>query len=789
MESWRRAGPSLDRGVKDLSAPDDAASEFKTIIADVLQVDPENLDETQSFLKLGGDSILAIKIMARCRAKGISLDVADLIDARDVADLSQRVSQSRPLAIPEGPTSFTSQNQTMMAKSSEVIAATNGQDINSSSFSFMMANQQAFSMTSPAYIDGVPTSTLLDSPSYGTHPQPLDFIHSALVTATSITTSRSIEDICFYDICETTSEKSASVRKNSHTISRVRTRWSPSNDDAGLLERLSGHSRAISYLDGKAVAQNAAYVSTPVSTSETCTILVDVRQLRQQQGGEERPVAPVSPDFLLNDELGIEDPSQLSLTFSRIGNGIHFSFGANNLWQAHYDLEAFIKVFTSSLKGMLKRIEHHGSKTVPRDSVESQPTRVNSYFVASKNVRNAQPKTATTDTATIDTLGIDALRRILHPETRMISSILPCSPMQEAFLISQSTTPSLYQCCFVLEINNHSDAVPIDARQVGASWGEICKRHSTLRTIFVDSSTRPGHFDQVILDNLDPYIEYTGPQAPQHLSAVEPVTFTPFDPPHRLYLAQASPNVIRLKLEISHALVDGQSTEVLLRDLCQSYLGARFSGQALAYGAFSSYLSHLPRGSSPEYWSNYSSHAQPSFLPMDRGHESLMALEMVATNLTFDSGFIQDFCGAYGVTLSNVCQLAWGLVLRCFTGSDKVSFSYITSGRSAPLEGIHDAVGAFVATLPCCLYLPTTSQVGDLLKALSKDSLEGFSHRYDADLFNDSATSARRLGNTTMSFQRKLDLNAFSGSGLELSLIEKSNPTDVGEEFHRQRPY
>lgn len=90
-----RAGKTCEHGITALLEPEYVESQFKTIIADVLQMDLDGLDETQS-LKLGGDSILAIKVMARCRAKGIPLSVADMIDARNIADLCQRVSQSAP---------------------------------------------------------------------------------------------------------------------------------------------------------------------------------------------------------------------------------------------------------------------------------------------------------------------------------------------------------------------------------------------------------------------------------------------------------------------------------------------------------------------------------------------------------------------------------------------------------------------------------------------------------------------------------------------------------------------
>ena len=780
-----RAGKTFEHGITALLEPEYVESQIKTIIADVLQMDLDGLDETQSFLKLGGDSILAIKVMARCRAKGITLSVADMIDARNIADLCRRVSQSAPGALLNGNDAYRAapkenslsalQDESATAKPSEFMESDDCQDITNTSIPYKPAHQQATRVAGNAFIENALASILLELlPPHGTQLEPLDFIHSALVTAVSLTTSSNIESILFYNVCGDVSGGDGIAGGSSHTTSLFRTRLFPFEDDRRLLRRVQGCTRADYYFDDEVDSQQDPNVLTPDSNSDDNIIVVDVRQLRQHRGGEECPVGPVSEDFLSGVQLNLDDSLHLSISLRSTNNGITCSLSGNDLWHAHYDLGDFINVFSSSLKGMLRRLQNNSTNPALKDSLALQPTQLNEKYTTSEDVQGAQ-----SISAGLNARSAEARNRILHPETRTIRSVLPCSPIQEGFLISQSTNPNLYQCCFVLKFTKSSHGLPVDAGQVGASWREVVKRHAILRTIFVDSATRPGHFDQVVIDNFDPYIDYVELLTPEKFSSLVPVEFEAFEAPHRMYLAQISPDEVRMKLEISHALVDGQSTEVLLRDLCTSYLGAQLSGQALGYGEFVSYQNQVPIEPSRAYWSGFLSHARPSFLPMDRGHEALSGLDMVCTDIVFDSGYLQDFCGQYGVTLSNVCQLAWGLVLRCFTGSDSISFSYITSGRSAPLEGIHDAVGPFVTTLPCCLNLSGTSRSEDLLKAVSKDSLEGFSHRYSADLYDKSTTSARQLGNTTMSFQRVLDTKTFSESALMFSVVERSNPTDV----------
>ncbi|KAL6712839.1 hypothetical protein ACLMJK_009551 [Lecanora helva] len=777
-----RGGEGSEHEMRALLGPEYAVSELKTIIADVLRIDPDELDETQSFLKLGGDSILAIKIMARSRAKGMTLNVADMIDAENILDLYQRVLQSLPgasidridahMTNKRGSSALAFKDSIKAAKLPNPTKYESGKDFTDDAVSHRIFNKQTTSVVKSMVLESADANLLLrELPSSKTQHKPLDIIHAASVTAALITTSCDIEDILFYDVCRGDQEDPKHERQQPYTISRSRIRISPSKDNARLLRRLRDCTHGDMDFGEGDFSQPDPHVLTPASESDEHIIIIDVRQLTELREEKKRPVEPVSTDFTSDAEAIIHSLPELTISFCPTDNGVSCSFSGSRQKQAHCDLDGFISVFFASIKGILRRSENsEDMRTSFKNKVAPQGIEVSktSEDFQDSNLRYGR----------LDALSVDSLKRILRPETRKISAVLPCLLTQENFLVSQTTSPNLYQCCFVLKLQNRSLGIPVDARQVGAAWKEVVRRHSTLRTIFVPSSTRPGCFDQIAVENFDPCIEYIEPSLSEPLTALSPVEFNEFEVPHRLHLAQISPEEVHMKLEISHALIDGQSAEVLLKDLCTAYLGVPLANHSLDYGEFVSYQGQIATEPSRAYWSEYLSHAQPSFLPMDRGHEALVDLDMVSTDIAFGRNQLQSFCDAYGVTLSNVCQLAWGFVLRCLTGSDSVSFSYITSGRSAPLEGIHDAVGPFITTLPCCFSLGSSSSIKDLLKSIAKHSLEGFSHHYSADLHDRSKTSLRHLGNTTMSFQRALDTRAFSESALDFSIMERSNPTD-----------
>ncbi|CAO1603238.1 hypothetical protein XANCAGTX0491_006830 [Xanthoria calcicola] len=81
----------LEQSIRAPDREENARLQIKTIIADVLKLDLDDLDEGKSFLSLGGDSLLAIKVMARCKLKGIAFDLVDAIEANSISELYQRV--------------------------------------------------------------------------------------------------------------------------------------------------------------------------------------------------------------------------------------------------------------------------------------------------------------------------------------------------------------------------------------------------------------------------------------------------------------------------------------------------------------------------------------------------------------------------------------------------------------------------------------------------------------------------------------------------------------------------
>ncbi|KAL4812991.1 hypothetical protein BDW67DRAFT_193123 [Aspergillus spinulosporus] len=360
-----------------------------------------------------------------------------------------------------------------------------------------------------------------------------------------------------------------------------------------------------------------------------------------------------------------------------------------------------------------------------------------------------------------------------------IQAVVPCSAIQDRMLVSQLQNPHLYSCCFVLRLTHSHPGLPIDAKRLGRAWGEVVKRHSSLRTVLVESMQRPGHYNQVILAGIIPAVEYY--EGADHLCSANfnvnnPIVFEPHSIPHRLQLVQVSPSEVHLKFDISHLLIDGQSAEVLLRDLSDAYRDGELAAVPLSYADYvSSYLLEPAQRNTSRGEPNME--MSPLTVPMDRPNEGLYNFKTASAFVPLDSQPVQSICARYSVTLATVCQLAWGLVLRCYAGTDSVCFSYVNSGRSMSIPGVQEVIGPIVQTSICSIQLGAADKLSKILQGIHKNAIQAMSQLSPLEA-NSTSKSARQLSNTTMSFQRALDDAAAQRAGLSVKIEAKANPTD-----------
>ncbi len=82
------------------------------------------------------------------------------------------------------------------------------------------------------------------------------------------------------------------------------------------------------------------------------------------------------------------------------------------------------------------------------------------------------------------------------------------------------------------------------------------------------------------------------------------------------------------------------------------------------------------------------------------------------------------------VSVANIFQLAWSLLLRSYTDAQDVCFCYITSGRDTEIDGIQDAVGPFINALVTRVSFQHGMTVAAILQQLFETYIDSLPHQY-----------------------------------------------------------
>ena len=354
----------------------------------------------------------------------------------------------------------------------------------------------------------------------------------------------------------------------------------------------------------------------------------------------------------------------------------------------------------------------------------------------------------------------------------------PTSSMQQGLLLSQLKNPTLYSYHFVFEVRSTETGQLVNTKRLAEAWQIVVRRHPALRTVFIESITQRGRVDQVVLKEWTArtaWLECNDEDTQAILKEQSPINYHKIQPPHRITLCKTSTGKVFCKLEISHAISDGGSIQILLRDLALAYQGKLPSSGPL----YSDYIAHLQwslREADTNYWKAYLAGIEPCHLPIltdgKNGARELRSLEMCLN----DASELQAFCTKNSVTLSNVLQLGWALVLQCYTGMDEISFGYLSSGRDVPVRGIDDAVGCFINMLICRINLSDDLQIARALEQIQGDFLDSMTHQNCSLAEMQHELQLPSLFNTAFTFQRRSLSRDPSKTALMFDVVEAKDP-------------
>ncbi|KAF1915917.1 hypothetical protein BDU57DRAFT_573349 [Ampelomyces quisqualis] len=364
-----------------------------------------------------------------------------------------------------------------------------------------------------------------------------------------------------------------------------------------------------------------------------------------------------------------------------------------------------------------------------------------------------------------------------------VEDIYPASPMQQGILLTQMKHPELYMYHAILQVQCADASQSVDPRRVAEAWQVVVHRHPALRTVFIDSLARDGSKNQVVLKAKPGRTKFItdcdDSDVAKALREQPGIDCREALPPHSVTICKTKSGRVWVKLELSHAINDGTSITNILSDLSRAY--ERKLTRADAGPLYRDFIAHILSSSQDAdvaYWKNYLSGVEPCFFPnLNDGKSGAHEHCSVEVNIS-DTAVVQAFCKKNGVTLSNVLQLTWALVLHYFVGASDVSFGVVASGRDVLVKNIEEAVGVFVNMLIARLTFSDETTIAQLLESLQTDSVNALAHQGCslADVQNELQLPA--LFNSAFTFQRR----SLSRDPEETALVyENMEAEDQGE--------
>jgi amino acid adenylation domain-containing protein len=318
-----------------------------------------------------------------------------------------------------------------------------------------------------------------------------------------------------------------------------------------------------------------------------------------------------------------------------------------------------------------------------------------------------------------------------------IADVWPVSPLQEGFWAHAAVGDGgVYTVQEVLDLRT-PDGSPVDTSALRAALQTLLDRHPQLRAAFAQRAD--GQVVQAIAARAElPWTEVNLAGAPEpEVDAVlaaeraQPVEFT-HPPLLRAAALRVGPDRVRLALTFQHIVLDGWSVQVLVRELLGGPAPAGDAGRR--HRDWFRLLAARDTGTAHEAWrAELAGLDEPTrllpALPVGppavvgtttgaaeagtarpttprEGRPDRPARPHRHTRLVLDAAAtaaLQDGARADGLTLGTLLTGAWGLVVGALTGSRDVVVGSTVSGRAADVEGIEDAVGLFISTLPARL--------------------------------------------------------------------------------------
>ncbi|MFB2837776.1 amino acid adenylation domain-containing protein [Floridanema evergladense] len=334
-------------------------------------------------------------------------------------------------------------------------------------------------------------------------------------------------------------------------------------------------------------------------------------------------------------------------------------------------------------------------------------------------------------------------------QKRNIEDIYPLSPMQQGMMFESLSAPEsgVYFEQMICTLSGN-----INVSTLEQAWQQVVAHHSVFRSAFVWSSLpQPVQivFRQVEVKlQTQDWRELSPSQQQQELEAfLKAQRQLGFDftqaPLLRLHLIQLEANTYQLAWSFHHILLDGWSLPLVFQDLWQSYQ-AISQGKTVEARPSISYRHYIA------WWQQQEIAPAEAFwrtkLQGFTAPTPLMIEQALAGRTTGEASYREQelhlgreatakavsFVREHQLTLNNLVQATWALLLSRYSQEFDVVFGATVSGRPAAIAGVESMVGLFINTLPMRVEITEQTELLELLKGLQAQLIESEQFSYSS---------------------------------------------------------
>lgn len=256
----------------------------------------------------------------------------------------------------------------------------------------------------------------------------------------------------------------------------------------------------------------------------------------------------------------------------------------------------------------------------------------------------------------------------------------------------------------------------VNAARLRSAWEQVVARHAILRTAF--------RWDSTPVQEVAARVELSWSED----STTSEASFAQFlredriagfemdrAPLLRLRLFRFGAAEFRLVWTFHHALLDGRSIPIVLRDVFAIYDGAALAPEPRPYREFIEWLQTRDHTASESFWRGaLDGFSAPTPIPVEHLGVCAAHPEQGDADATLDStttSRLRTLADAHGFTLNTLVQGAWALLLSRYSGEEDVVFGATRACRRGSVEGADTIAGLFINTLPVRVRVPSDTQL------------------------------------------------------------------------------